>query len=78
MFIPQGFAHGYITLSEHSIVNMYANTPWDKENQRCICWNDASIGIDWPLFPDYPVIVEPLVSDKDMLGQPFAHAEVYD
>ena len=78
MLIPKGFAHGYITVSEHSIVNLYANSHWVLENQRCIRWNDSSLGIDWPLFPDYPAIVEPLVSDKDMAGQLFEQAEVYD
>lgn len=77
MLIPKGFAHGYVTLSDHSIVSVYADAPWVEQDQRCIRWNDASLGVDWPLFADYPVIIDPLVSDKDMSGLNFGEAEYY-
>lgn len=78
MFIPEGFAHGYLTLAAHSIVNIYANSSWTPENQRCIHWKDSSVNIDWPLFRDYPVVIEPLISERDMNGNSFADAEFYD
>ncbi len=69
MWIPEGFAHGFCVLSEVADV-MYACTDhYVGENQYAVRWNDAAIGIDWPV--DAPVI-----SDKDAAAPLLADAPV--
>lgn len=69
LWIPPGFAHGFLTLSE-SAEFLYKTTDYyAPEFERCIAWNDAEIGIKWPLT------AEPLVSAKDARGVRFSNAE---
>jgi len=71
-WIPPGFAHGFVTLSE-SAEFLYKTTDYyAPEFERCIRWDDPALAIDWQL--DVP----PLVSAKDAEGQDFAAAEVFD
>lgn len=71
MWIPEGFAHGFIVTSA-SAEFLYKTTDyWAPEHERCILWNDPAIGIDWPL--DAP----PLLSGKDQQGTLLARAEVF-
>ena len=56
---PGGFAHGYLVLSEHAIVLYKTTDYYAPEHERSILWNDAELGIRWPLE------AEPIVSDKD-------------
>lgn len=70
MWIPAGFAHGFVVTSE-SAEFLYKTTDyWAPEHERCIAWNDPAIGIDWP-------VDNPLLSDKDRLGKLLADAEVF-
>lgn len=63
MWIPPGFAHGFLCLSD-SAEFLYKTTDYySKEHERCIAWNDPQLKIDWPLS------TEPLLSLKDMLGK---------
>jgi dTDP-4-dehydrorhamnose 3,5-epimerase len=63
LWIPAGFAHGFITLSE-SAEFLYKTTDYyAPEYERCIAWNDSEIGINWPLDQ------APILSSKDQLGQ---------
>jgi dTDP-4-dehydrorhamnose 3,5-epimerase len=62
LWIPAGFAHGFITLSE-SAEFLYKTTDYyAPEYERCIAWNDPEIGINWPLDQT------PVLSDKDQQG----------
>ncbi len=71
MWIPEGFAHGFVVTSE-SAEFLYKTTDyWAPEHERCIAWNDPAIGITWPL--DTP----PILSDKDQKGLLLADAEVF-
>ena len=71
MWIPVGFAHGFLVTSD-SAEFLYKTTDYyAPEHERCIAWNDSSIGINWPLDAD------PLRSAKDILGQALATAEVF-
>lgn len=71
LWIPAGFAHGFIVLSE-SAEFLYKTTDyWAPEHERCIIWNDPELGIDWPLQG------EPLLSAKDAAGKAFREAEVF-
>jgi dTDP-4-dehydrorhamnose 3,5-epimerase len=68
LWIPPGFAHGFLTLSE-SAEFLYKTTDYyAPEYERCIRWDDSALGIAWPLNG------QPLVSAKDAAGSAFAEA----
>lgn len=62
-WIPAGFAHGFLTLSEHAEFLYKTTDYWSKECEQAIAWNDSEVGIEWPDFDG-----EPLLSDKDQLA----------
>jgi dTDP-4-dehydrorhamnose 3,5-epimerase len=71
LWVPPGFAHGFVVLSE-SAQFLYKTTDyWFPEYERSIVWNDPAIGIEWPF--DF----EPLLAAKDAVGKRLADAEVY-
>lgn len=72
LWIPQGFAHGYIVLSEHAIVFYKTTDFYAPEHERTILWNDDTLAIRWPLEG------EPIVSDKDRRATPFRSADLFD
>jgi dTDP-4-dehydrorhamnose 3,5-epimerase len=72
MWIPEGFAHGYLVLSEHAIVFYKTTAFYAPEHERTVLWNDPQLGIRWPLGG------EPIVSDKDRAGLPLGSAQVFD
>lgn len=57
-WIPEGFAHGFVTLSERALFTYLCTATYDREADAGIRWNDAAFAIDWP-------VSEPLVSTKD-------------
>ena len=60
LWIPKGFAHGFLTLSEEAeVVYKVSGSEYSPEHDRCIKWNDPDIGIKWPLDG------EPILSEKD-------------
>ena len=72
MWIPPGFAHGYLVLSEHAIVFYKATDFYAPEHERTILWKDPDLGIRWPLD------AEPIVSEKDRHARPLRSAETFD
>lgn len=74
LWVPAGFAHGFLVLSEWGELVYKATDIYAPEWDRAIQWNDPTIGIDWPLA-DGQI---PLLSDKDRLAQPLAEAELYE
>jgi dTDP-4-dehydrorhamnose 3,5-epimerase len=72
LWIPQGFAHGFLVLSDTSEVLYKTTDYWAPEHERCIRWNDTQLAIDWPLQG------APVLSTKDALGAAFSDAEVFD
>jgi dTDP-4-dehydrorhamnose 3,5-epimerase len=73
MWVPPGFAHGFLVMSER-VEFMYKCTDYyAPEHERALLWNDPAIGIEWPL----PVGVEPIVSDKDKTARTLAQAECF-
>jgi dTDP-4-dehydrorhamnose 3,5-epimerase len=72
VWIPPGFAHGYIVLSEHAIVFYKTTDYYAPEHERTILWSDPALGIRWPLEGD------PIVSDKDRRAPLLSSAEVFD
>lgn len=61
MFIPEGFAHGFLTLSDLVIFSYKCTDFYSKTCEKTVRWDDPDIGIDWPLK-------DPLLSDKDRAG----------
>jgi len=70
-WIPSGFAHGFLVLSEVAEFLYKATDYWAPEHERCINWNDPELGINWPLKG------EPTLSSKDRLGQALKDAELF-
>ena len=73
LWVPEGFAHGYLALSErvdflYKCTNFYA-----QPEERSIRWNDPQVGVRWPL----PTGVAPLLSPKDAVAPLLADAELY-
>lgn len=70
-WIPEGFAHGFVVLSD-SAEFLYKTTDyWYPEHERSILWNDPALGIDWQLQ------AAPLVSAKDGQGKQLKEAELF-
>jgi len=76
LWVPPGLAHGFVVLSESADFLYKATDYYAPEHERCIAWDDPTVGIDWQLAARG--IDEPLVSSKDRLGLPLAQAEVFD
>lgn len=66
MWIPPGFAHGFLTLSEIAEFLYKTTDYYSPENERCIAWNDSTIGVDWNLT------TTPILSPKDRVSSNFA------
>ena len=63
LWIPEGFAHGFLVLSKYADVTYKATNFYPPSHERCIRWNDATLDIHWPLHGN-----EPVVSAKDQQG----------
>jgi dTDP-4-dehydrorhamnose 3,5-epimerase len=72
-WVPPGFAHGFYVLSDQAEFVYKCTDFYAPEHERSILWNDPDIGITWPLDRS-----EPVLSDKDRAGKPFARAEVFE
>jgi dTDP-4-dehydrorhamnose 3,5-epimerase len=71
LWIPPGFAHGFVVTSDSAEV-LYKNTDyWAPEHERAVLWNDPALAIDWPLDG------APILSGKDSQGKLLAHAEAF-
>ena len=71
LWIPPGFAHGFMVTSEHAEFLYKTTDYWAPEHERAVLWNDPAIGIEWPLDG------APLLSAKDQAAVPLAAAEVF-
>lgn len=71
MWVPPGFAHGFLVLSESADFLYKTGDYYAPEHERCVLWNDPAIGIDWPLEG------EPVLSAKDKVGDLLRDAEAY-
>lgn len=72
LWIPEGFAHGFVVLSETAEFLYKTTDYYAHEHERCIRWNDADLSIDWQ-YDD-----EPQISDKDARGVLFKDAEIFE
>ena len=71
LWIPEGFAHGFLVLSETAEFLYKTTDYWSPAHERCILWNDPALDVDWPLSS------EPIVSGKDAAGTSLAAAEMF-
>lgn len=72
LWIPEGFAHGFVVLSVFAEFIYQTTDYWAPEHERCILWNDPVLAIQWPIAG------EPVLSAKDAQGKSFSAAETYD
>ncbi len=73
IWVPPGFAHGFLVLSESAEFEYRCTDYYAPEHQRTLQWDDPDIGIDWPLQDGQ----KPLMSEKDLAGVALKDAEVY-
>ncbi|MBI5429913.1 MAG: dTDP-4-dehydrorhamnose 3,5-epimerase [Nitrosomonadales bacterium] len=71
LWIPEGFAHGFVVLTETAEFLYKTTDYWFPEHERCIRWNDPALAIDWRLEG------APSLSGKDAQGKTLADAELF-
>jgi dTDP-4-dehydrorhamnose 3,5-epimerase len=73
LWIPEGFAHGFLVLSETAEFVYKTSDYYAPQHDRCLRWNDPQLAISWPLAAG----AEPLLSGKDAQGCSFQDAETF-
>jgi dTDP-4-dehydrorhamnose 3,5-epimerase len=71
MWVPEGFAHGFVVLSERAEFLYKTTDYYAPEHERTLLWNDPAVGVAWPLG------AEPLLKPKDAQGARLAEAETF-
>lgn len=69
LWIPPGFAHGFLTLSDCAELLYKTTDYYSPDHERCIRWDDPEIGIAWPLT------ATPTLSAKDLQAKPFVESD---
>lgn len=72
LWIPEGFAHGFVVLSAYAECLYKTTDYWAPDSERCIVWNDPVLAIDWPITG------QPLLSARDQHGSSFGKADVFE
>lgn len=72
MWIPEGFAHGFLVVSDVAETLYKSTDYYAPEHERCLLWNDPAIGVAWPLTGS------PILAQKDVAGKPLADADLFD
>lgn len=72
-FIPRGFAHGFLVLSEEAIFTYKVDNPYAPAQEAGIRWNDPTLAIEWPIDP-----TEVQTSDKDLKQPLLKDAELFE
>ena len=72
-FIPRGFAHGFLVLSDEAIFTYKVDNVYMPQAEAGIRWNDPALGIQWPIGPS-----KVLTSDKDLCQPLLADAELFE
>lgn len=70
LYIPVGFGHGFVTLSDRAEMLYKASDFYCPEGERCIRWDDPDLAISWPDAGDL------IISAKDLAGRPFRSADL--
>lgn len=72
LWIPPGFAHGFLVLSDEADFIYKCTDYYSPEHDRTLLWNDPAIGIEWPATGEL------VLSEKDRAGKPLAEADCFD
>ena len=72
-FIPRGFAHGFLVLSDEAVFTYKVDNPYAPQAEAGIRWNDPELAIEWPLDP-----AQVLTSEKDLEQPLLKDAEVFE
>ena len=73
LWVPPGFAHGFLSLTENTQVQYSVTRYWAPTAEHTLAWNDADLAIEWPL----PAGTEPILSEKDSRGSSLSVAETF-
>ena len=71
LWIPEGFAHGFVVISDTAEFLYKTTAYYAPAEERCIVWNDSTLGVEWPIDSN------PILSAKDAQGKLFNKAEVF-
>ena len=77
LFVPRGFAHGFISLEDNTIFHYLVDNDYAKELEDGILWNDKEIGIPWDQILKEHSISNPILSEKDQKYKPLSQSEVH-
>ncbi|MCH4182753.1 MAG: dTDP-4-dehydrorhamnose 3,5-epimerase [Prevotella sp.] len=72
-FIPRGFAHGFLVLSDEAIFTYKVDNVYAPQSEASICWKDPDVGIQWPIDPE-----KVLTSKKDLAACSLKNAELFE
>jgi dTDP-4-dehydrorhamnose 3,5-epimerase len=72
IYIPKGFAHGFLTLTESAELCYKMTNSYSPKDERCIIWNDPDLNINWPKKENIRL------SPKDLLGISFKDAQIFE
>jgi len=72
MWVPEGFAHGFLVLSDHAEFLYKTTDYYAPQHERCLRWDDPTIAVEWPLQN-----VTPVMSEKDLKGESLSNSEVF-
>lgn len=72
LWVPEGFAHGFVVISEYAEFLYKTTDYWYPEHERSLLWNDPDLGIQWP------VQCTPVLAAKDANGKGLADAELFE
>lgn len=73
LFIPRGFAHGFLVLSDEAIFTYKVDNVYAPGHEASICWNDRDLGIEWPVDPR-----DMILSPKDLRAKRLTEAELFE
>ncbi|MCI6619668.1 MAG: dTDP-4-dehydrorhamnose 3,5-epimerase [Prevotella sp.] len=73
LFIPRGFAHGFLVLSEEAVFTYKVDNVYAPQHEASICWDDKTLNIAWPIASE-----DILLSKKDLEGKPLEEADLFD
>lgn len=72
LWIPEGFAHGFVVLSDVAEVQYKTTAYYAPESDRTILWSDSDLKVDWPIE------IPPVLSEKDRIGVAFSDADIFE
>jgi len=71
LWVPEGFAHGFLVISDVAELLYKTTDYYAPGRERCIVWNDPDLGVEWP------IVGQPLLSEKDASGTLFKQSDVF-